>query len=36
MCPLLALLKEGAIVVVAAPVGVERESYDRNAESRGV
>jgi hypothetical protein len=36
MRPLLTLLEERTIVVVATPVRVERESHDRNAESRGV
>ena len=36
MRPLLTLLEEGAIVVVATPVRVERESHHRNAESWGV
>jgi hypothetical protein len=36
MRPLLTLLEEGTIVVVATPVRVERESHHRNAESWGV
>ena len=36
MRPLLTLLEEGTIVVVATPVRVERESHYWNAQSRGV
>lgn len=36
VCPLLALLIERTVVVVATPVRVEREGHDGNAQAWGV